>query len=147
MLLTSRTLLLLLMVTLLVMWLFGWRGNAGIKENFFWGNILPTNYIDPRYRRINEDPYDNYYEYTRVGDPYGVDMNCGNVNIVDVLKWLDQTDPEVLYTHVYKYDPSISVWNPAHTPRVLRMLLQNLPQKHKYTRILRKCLPKQVRIA
>lgn len=116
------------------------------KEQFFVYNIRPTESIDPDYVNINENP-DNYYNYQSVGDVYGVDLNCNNVSMQDLLEWIRQDDPNVLYDHVYKYDPSIDILNPLQAPRVFKMLLRNLPQKHKYIPILTKCLYKPVRIA
>ena len=115
-------------------------------ENFTYYNITPTEIIDDDYININEDP-NNYYFNMRVGDVHGVDLNCDNVNMYDLLRWIEQDDPNVLYEFVYKYDPSINIMNPIHSPRVFKMLLRNLPQKHKYIPILRKCLYKPVRIA
>ena len=117
-----------------------------VIEPFYFYNIRPTDHIDPEYQNINEDPL-NYKNYMRVGDVHGVDLNCNNVNMYDILKWIDQDDPELLYHFVYKYDPSISVFNPIHAPRIFKMLLRNLPQKHRYMSILRKCLYKPVRVA
>jgi hypothetical protein len=116
------------------------------KEGFYFYNIRPTEQIDPTYYNYNEDPH-NYYNHKRVGDIHGVDLNCNNVNLYDLLRWLDQDEPTLLYDYVYRYDPSINVFNPIHAPRIFKMLLRNLPQKHKYIPILRKCLYRDVRIA
>jgi hypothetical protein len=117
-----------------------------VKEPFVYYNITPTEIIDDDYFNINQDP-NNYYFNMRVGDIHGVDLNCNNVNMYDLLRWIEQDDPNVLYNYVYKYDPSINIMNPIHSPRIFKMLLRNLPQKHKYIPILRKCLYKPVRIA
>lgn len=116
------------------------------KEGFLFYNIRPTESIDPDYININENP-NNYYNYQAVGDIYGVDLNCNNVSMHDLLEWIRNDDPNVLYDYVYKYDPSIDILNPLQSPRVFKMLLRNLPQKHKYIPILKKCLYKSVRIA
>lgn len=131
-------------VVIFGLWLF-FDSNSQ-KEHFIFNNIRPTEHIDPEYRNINQDPW-NYFNHKRVGDIHGVDLNCNNVHMYDLLKWIDQDDPHILPEYVYKYDPSISVFNPIHAPRVFKMLLRNLPQKHKYIPILRKCLYKGVRIA
>lgn len=120
-------------------------GKSETIENFFFYNIRPTEHIDPDYVNINEDPH-NYYNHKRVGDIHGVDLNCNNVDMYDLLKWIDMDCPNVLHEYVYRYDPSISIHNPIHAPRVFKMLLRNLPQKHRLMSILRKCLPKPVRI-
>lgn len=115
-------------------------------EPFIYYNITPTEIIDNEYVNINQDP-DNYYFNMRVGDTYGVDLNCNNVNVHDLLKWIDQDDPNILNEYVFKYDSSINILNPIHSPRVFKMLLRNLPQKHRLMSILRKCLYKPVRIS
>lgn len=117
-----------------------------IKEQFIYYNITPTEIIDNDYVNINQDP-NNYYFNMRVGDIHGVDLNCNNVNMYDLLRWIEQDDPNVLYEFVYKYDPSINIMNPIHSPRIFKMLLRNLPQKHKYIPILTKCLYNPVRVA
>lgn len=136
----------MILVLLILIVYYGYCESSQTRENFFFYNIRPTEHIDPEYRNINEDPW-NYYNHQRVGDIHGVDLNCNNVHMYDLLRWIDQDDPHILYDYVYKYDPSISVFNPIHAPRVFKMLLRNLPQKHKYIPILRKCLYKPVRIA
>lgn len=123
-------------------------GDSDKKENFY--NIYPTTLIDPDYYNINEDPLDYYFDgnsYLRVGDAYGVDMKCGNVTMEDLFEWLKNSNPHILHQYVYLYDPSINIYNPRYAPRVFRELLKNLPEKHPILRILRKCLPRPVRIA
>lgn len=114
------------------------------KENFY--NILPTELIDPDYYNINQDPL-NYYNHLRVGDTHGVDLNCNNVNLTEILDWIKNNNPDVLYKYVYINDPSIDTENPIYAPRVLKMLLTYLPEQHPYIPILRKCFPYKVRIA
>lgn len=116
------------------------------RENFFFQNIRPTELIDSNYVNINEDPF-NYYTWKRVGDIHGVDLNCNNVTKCQLLKWIEHDDPSVLHDHVYRFDPSADINNPIHAPRILKMILRNLPQKHRYLSILRKCLPMNVRVA
>lgn len=113
-------------------------------EKFY--NILPTELIDKEYYNINEDPL-NYYNKLRVGDPYGVDLMCNNVKMIDVLKWIQFNDENTLFQYVYKFDPSINVYNPIDTPRVLKLLLQNLPEQHPYLPIIKRCFPNKVVIA
>lgn len=135
-------LILIAIVVLSIVWSVFFQN----KEKFFVYNIRPTESIDPDYININENP-DNYYNFQSVGDVYGVDLNCNNVSMQDLLEWIRQDDPNVLYEFVYKYDPSVDILNPLQAPRVFKMLLRNLPQKHKYIPILTKCLYKPVRIA
>ncbi len=127
-------------IVLIILWYF----NKKNKENFY--NILPTELIDSRYYNINQDPFD-YKHHLRVGDIFGTDMNCNNVNIPDLLNWIKNNDPHTLHQYVYLYDPSVNIKNPIHTPRILKMLLRNLPEQHKYIPIIRKCMYKQVRIS
>jgi len=111
------------------------------KEGF--RNILPTELIDPDYVNINNNPY-NYRNFMTVGDVYGPDLNCNNVSSIHLLEWIKQYNPHILHQYVYRYDPSINIYNPNHTPRVLKMLLRNLPELHKYRPILQRCLYKKV---
>lgn len=117
------------------------------KESFY--NIYPTSAIDPEYVNINENPL-NYFNYMTVGDVFGVDMNCNNVSALEILQWLAKYKPayldDVLHAYVYKYDPSINIFNPTSAPRVLKMLFRNLPNLPKSIPILRKCLPRPIRI-
>lgn len=117
------------------------------KEHFlFFSNVKPTEDIDPEYVNPNDDP-NNYYNWMRVGDTLGVDLNCNNVTKCDLLKWIANDDPNILHEYVYRYDPSVDINNPLQAPRVFKMLLRNLPQKHRYLSILRKCLPRPVIVA
>ena len=120
------------------------RANQANRENFY--NILPTELIDGQYNNINEDPY-NYNNHLRVGDLRGVDLNCNNVNKEDIIAWIRDNNPHMLHQYVYIYDPSIDINNPIYTPRVLKMLLRNLPEQHPFIPILQKCFPMQVRIS
>jgi hypothetical protein len=108
-------------------------------------NIRPTNIIDPEYHNLNEDP-GNWLNWNRVGDTRGVDLNCNGVEIQDILEWIANDSIHVLYEYVYRYDPSISIDNPFHAPRILKLLLRNLPQKHPYRSILRRCYPNAVNV-
>lgn len=115
-----------------------------LKETFY--NIYPTDLIDPVYNNINEDPWD-YKKNLRVGDLRGVDLNCNNVDMYDILCWIKDNSPHLLHQYVYRFDPSINIYNPIYAPRVLKMLLRNLPDQHSYLPILRKCFPYRVRIS
>lgn len=118
----------------------------GTKENFFFSNIKPTEDIDPDYLNPNEDRF-NYFNFMRVGDIEGVDLNCNNVSKYDLIRWMVNEEPNIIYDYVYKFDPSIDINNPIDSPRILKMILRNLPQKHRFISILRKCLPKTIRVA
>ena len=113
-------------------------------ENFY--NIIPTELIDPEYYNINQDPFD-YKKNLRVGDLRGVDLNCNNITIDDLVEWIRRNNPHLLHQYVYLYDPSINIYNPRFTPRVFKALLRNLPQKHPILRIVRKCFPRRVSIS
>ncbi len=114
------------------------------REKFV--NIRPTELIDPDYYNINQDPL-NYYNYLRVGDTHGVDLNCNNVRMKEIVDWIKNNDPATLYKCVYINDPSIDTDNPIYAPRVLKMLLTYLPEQHPYIPIVRKCFPSKVKIA
>lgn len=114
------------------------------KESFY--NILPTELIDSQYQNINEDPFD-YKHNLRVGDTRGVDLNCNNVSSEDLMMWIKNNNPHLLHQYVYLYDPSIDINNPIYAPRVLKMLLRNLPTQHPFLPIIRKCFPYRVRIS
>lgn len=128
-----------LMIVGIVLYYTNW-----LVEKFY--NIMPTELIDRSYYNINEDPY-NYYDKLRVGDIHGVDLNCNNVTMNNILKWIEDNDSDVLYKYVYIYDPSVNIYNPVDAPRVFKMLLMNLPEKHPYLPIVRKCFPSKVKIA
>ena len=114
------------------------------SESFY--NILPTELIDSQYKNINEDPFD-YQNNLRVGDIYGVDLNCNNVTSPELMAWIQNNNPHLLHQYVYLYDPSIDIHNPIHAPRVLKMLLRNLPAQHPFLPIIRKCFPYRVRVS
>ena len=114
------------------------------QESFY--NILPTELIDGNYHNINEDPWD-YKSNLRVGDLNGVDLNCNNVTNTDIVTWIKENNPNLLHEYVYLYDPSVNIRNPIHAPRVLKMLLRNLPTQHPFLPIIRKCFPYSVRIS
>lgn len=115
-----------------------------ILEGFY--NIVPTELLDDEYYNINQDPYD-YKNNLRVGDLRGVDLNCNNVSVCDLVSWIKDNNPHLLHQYVYKYDPSIDIMNPIFAPRVLKMLLMNVPIQHPFMPIIRKCFPYQVRIS
>lgn len=115
-----------------------------VSEQFY--NIRPTTLIDPMYHNINQDPFDHKTNL-RVGDTYGVDLNCNNVTIEDLLAWIERNHPHILHQYVYLYDPSVNIYNPIHSPRVFKELLKNLPQKHPILRIVRKCFPRAIRVS
>jgi hypothetical protein len=127
---------------LLIILYFLWK-NAGLVDRF--RNIRPTNVIDPEYINLNEDP-GNWVNWSRVGDTRGVDLNCNGVEKQDILKWIANDSIHVLYEYVYRYDPSVSIDNPLHTPRILKLLLRNLPEKHPSRAILRRCYPMAVNV-
>jgi hypothetical protein len=139
--LNLKKIMVFLIVVVAIRFLFN---QSKSKEGFY--NVRPTTLIDPDYFNINQDPFD-YKHYRRVGDLMGVDMNCNNVTIEDLIEWIRRNNPHLLYQYVYLYDPSINIYNPRYSPRVFKELLRNLPQKHPILRIMRKCLPRQVRIA
>jgi hypothetical protein len=135
--------ILLILLILLILY-FLWH-------NIMWGrldhfrNILPTEIIDPNYTNLGNDP-GNWFNWARVGDTRGVDLNCNAVEMQDVLKWINGDSPHLLYEYVYRYDPSVSIDNPLHTPRILKMLLKNLPQKHPYRGVFRRCYPNAINV-
>ena len=143
--LDSKTII-VLGIIVVAFWLMWNQWNQQTRENFFFYNIKPTEDIDPEYLNPNEDRH-NYYNWMRVGDIHGVDLNCNNVTKCDLLRWIYHDDPSVIHEHVYRYDPSVDINNPLDAPRVFKMLLRNLPQKHRHMSILRKCLPRGVRVA
>ena len=118
--------------------------SQGTQESFY--NILPTELIDSQYHNINEDPWD-YKHNLRVGDLNGVDLNCNNVTNADLVMWIKDNNPHLLHQYVYLYDPSVNIRNPIHAPRVLKMLLRNLPTQHPFLPIIRKCFPYRVRVS
>ena len=142
-----------LLLFIILYFIFLFRKNI---ESF--RNILPTFVIDPEYVNINDNPH-NYKNHMTVGDIMGVDLNCNNITTMDLLKLINDnhhalhnrrlhhnilvSPSTALHEFVYKYDPSINIYNPNHTPRVLKMLLRNLPELHP---IIQKCLHKQVRL-
>lgn len=118
--------------------------STSVTEPFY--NILPTELIDGQYQNINEDPLD-YKLNLRVGDTHGVDLNCNNVTSPELMEWIKNNNPHLLHQYVYLYDPSIDIHNPIHAPRVLKMLLRNLPAQHPFLPIIRKCFPYRVRVS
>jgi hypothetical protein len=131
------------------------------KESFY--NIVPTENIDPefRYPGIHEAepvpfvtiPRQGPQLFERVGDSAGVDAGCNNVSAREIINWIHREEPRLMYDCVLKYDPSVELGNPYHTPRVLRLLLQNLPSYanlskvyEKYLPVVRKCFPNDMRI-
>lgn len=87
-------------------------------EGFY--NIVPTELIDPQYQNINNG-------FDGINDADGVDLNCNNVRAQDIVMCLGKSDPRILYEYVYRYDPSISLYDPVDAPRVLKQLLRNMP--------------------
>lgn len=136
-------------VAIVLLLLLFTRGGGRAVENFY--NVVPTEYIDPGFV---SDSYDRWAHYApgfgdtfkRVGDTYGVDLNCNNVTGDEVIEWIHNSCPQVLYEYVLRYDPSVDIQNPNHTPRALKALLRNLPENHKFLPIVRKCFPRQVRV-
>lgn len=118
-------------------------GNNGNKEGFY--NIMPTEAIDPEYYNINNYPY-NYHNWLTVGDPYGVDLNCNNVTYQEIIDWINKYNPHLIYQFVYPYDPSVDISNPIDAPRILKLLLRNVPELCKNLPVLKKCLYNQVRV-
>lgn len=129
--------------------LLGWWLIEGkVLEGFY--NIVPTEIIDPDYVSPNRDPWayttQSGNTYQRVGDLFGTDLNCNNVSIPDLVGWIADNNPHLLHQYVLKWDPSINIYNPNHSPRVLKGLLRNLPEQHKYLPIIRKCFPAHIRV-
>ena len=119
------------------------------RERFY--NVIPTRLIDAEYVDPSNDPWAYWDEasqrtYARVGDLAGVDLNCNNVTIVDLVHWIQENNPHLLHQYVYRFDPSINIYNPNHAPRVLKELLRNLPTQHKFIPIIRKCFPAHIRV-
>lgn len=137
-------LLLLLALALLGWWLI----EGKVHESFY--NIVPTEVIDPGFVSPNLDPwaYTTGWgsTYERVGDLFGVDMNCNNVSVGDLIGWIANNNPHLLHQYVLRWDPSINIYNPNHAPRVLKGLLRNLPEQHKFLPIIRKCFPAHIRV-
>lgn len=135
-------------------------GSSASKQESFY-NIVPTENIDPefRYPRIHEaEPVPFITRqgpqlFERVGDSAGVDAGCNHVTACDIINWIHREEPRLMYDCVLKFDPSVELGNPYHTPRVLRLLLQNLPSYanlskvyEKYLPVVRKCFPNDMRI-
>lgn len=139
----------LLLIALAVMWLIG-----GDDRNESFYNVVPTELIDPEYVSSSCDrwahtvewPQGHRMTFQRVGDTYGVDLNCNNVTSDELVEWIHNSCPQVLFDYVLRYDPSIDIQNPNHAPRVLKGLLRNLPENHKFLPIVRKCFPRHVRV-
>jgi hypothetical protein len=129
-----------------------------LRESFY--NIKPTELIDPEYRypvAVEFDPKwpssQSYVPlYERVGDNHGVDLACHNVSLPETAQWIARDDPRLMYEAVLRFDPSVNPYNPDHAPRVLRLLMMNLPSYgcqetvDKYLPIVRKCFPAQIRV-
>ncbi len=143
--------LLLFLVAFLGFWLVSNTQLLETKENFY--NIIPTEVIDDEYNNSNIDPW-SYYDhashntYERVGDNYGVDLNCNNVTSNELIAWIShQPDGhDTLNRYVLQWDPSINIHNPNDAPRILKELLRNLPNQHKFLSIIRKCYPQNIRV-
>jgi hypothetical protein len=133
---------------LFVIAVLGWWMFKEGKESFY--NIVPTEVIDPEFVSPNLDPWSYTTQsggtYQRVGDLYGVDLNCNNVTIPDLVGWIADNNPHLLHQYVLRYDPSINIYNPNHSPRILKGLLRNLPTQHKFLPIIRKCFPAHIRV-
>ena len=137
------------LVLLLVLALLGWWLVEGkVLENFY--NIVPTEVLDPDFVSPNSDPWAYTWNGVgtvgRVGDLYGVDLNCNNVGVPDLVAWIANNNPHLLHQYVLRWDPSINIYNPNHAPRVLKGLLRNLPEQHKFLPIIRKCFPAHIRV-
>jgi len=138
---------------LLFLAVFGWWiVNGKVLEGFY--NIVPTEVIDPEFVSPNLDPWAYTVQgthgwretYERVGDLYGVDLNCNNVSVPDLVAWIANNNPHLLHQYVLRWDPSINIYNPNDSPRILKALLRNLPEQHKFLPIIRKCFPAQIRV-
>lgn len=141
--------LLLLLAALFGLWLAS--NTKLLVEKFY--NIVPTEVIDPDYHSPNADPWSHYdpashETYERVGDVYGVDLNCNNVTSDELVAWIaNRPDGRKTLTHyVLQWDPSINIDNPNDAPRILKGLLRNLPNQHKFMPIIRKCYPQYIRV-
>ena len=136
------------MLLLLLAVLGFWISQSGVLEGFY--NIVPTEAIDPQFISPNRDPWawttQSGNTYERVGDLFGVDLNCNNVSTTDLILWIANNNPHLLHQYVLRYDPSVNIYNPNHAPRILKGLLRNLPTQHKFLPIIRKCFPAHIRV-
>jgi len=141
----NKNLLVFFGILILILMAISSISNKSVPKDFFY-NVRPLQDIDPEFINPNENPY-NYYTFHTIGDAKGVDLNCNGVSKRTLMKWIAHESPDFLYEHVYRYDPSININNPIHAPRVLKMLLRNLPEDHQILRdILKDCRPVQVRV-
>jgi hypothetical protein len=125
------------------------------RESFF--NILPTNVIDPEYVDLTNEtalfvqPAGLFSTYCNNNDQ--VDMSCHGVTSENIVSWIANDNPRLLNELVLRFDPSADVMNPNHAPRILRLLMMNLPSypcrttANKYLPIIIKCFPKLVQTA
>ena len=114
------------LAVLLGLALLGWW-MMNRRESFY--NIVPTEVLDPEYVSPNIDPWayttQTGHTYARVGDLFGVDINCNNVSIPDLVGWIANNNPHLLHQYVLRFDPSINIYNPNHSPRILKGLLRS----------------------
>lgn len=134
------------LLLLLALALLGWWMSSDNSEQFY--NIVPTNVIDRQYQEPTWAYYDDASQqsYAQVGDLFGVDLNCNNVSVDDLIAWIANNNPHLLHQYVLRWDPSINIYNPNHAPRILKGLLRNLPTQHKFLPIIRKCFPAHIRV-
>lgn len=138
----KKLFVLLVVILLAAYWVCG-----GNFEQFY--NILPTEIIDTEYLNLNQG---RAYFDAASGQSYqvvgkgGVDLNCNAVETRAILHWIRWNDPAVLNHYVFRFDPSANIDNPDDAPRILKMLLRNLPSQHKYVPILSNCFPTTVRV-
>lgn len=101
--------------------------NKSYCEGFY--NIVPTELIDPQYYydRIQIHNNEQITNSQIHNEQPNYDLNCNNVRAQDIITCLGKSDPRILYEYVYRYDPSISLYDPVDAPRVLKQLLRNMP--------------------
>lgn len=134
-----------IIIIAIIAWFVFANGTEGFGTVYWQNNIKPTFEIDPEYYNINDSQY-NYYDKLTVGDPHSPAIGCSNVTTHDLIKWLHDRNPHVLYQYVYLNDPSIDINNPTHAPRVLRMLLRNASHLNPIREVLNKCYPLKIKI-
>lgn len=133
------------------------------RESFF--NVIPTNVIDPEYVDLTNltalfvpplKPLASSSLYHLRGRDDQTDLNCGGVTSCDIVSWIANDRPlgnRMLNELVLRFDPSADPLNPNHAPRILRLLMMNLPSyacsttANKYLPIIQKCFPKLVQVA
>lgn len=137
-----------------------------IRESFY--NVIPTNIIDPEYVDLTNEtalfvPASSSSSsslesvlYHLSGQDDQTNLNCGGVTSCDIVSWIANDKPlgdRLLNELVLRFDPSADPLNPNHAPRILRLLMMNLPSyacrttANRYLPIIQKCYPKLVEVA